>query len=175
MILIDRPYRIGDRVELPFINSWGDVVDIGMRSTKILSVENRMVVVPNSQIGKNQVVNYSYPDPAYFNTIKVLVAYDNDADLVAKIIEDAVRSVEGVQTDREVSTWLMEFTENHMLYWANWWVANYTDRFPVQNQVSRAIIKALKDAGIALPYQSLDIQMVETFHKPKPPQENPKE
>jgi len=175
MILIDRPYRIGDRVELPIIDSWGDVVDIGMRSTKILSVENRMVVVPNSQIGKNQVVNYSYPDPAYFNTIKVLVAYDNDADLVAKIIEDAVRSVEGVQTDREVSTWLMEFTENHMLYWANWWVANYTDRFPLQNQVSRAIIKALKDAGVALPYQSLDIQMAETFLKPKPPQENPKE
>jgi len=175
MILIDRPYRIGDRLDLPFINSWGDVVDIGMRSTKILSVENRMVVVPNSQIGKNQVVNYSYPDPAYFNTIKVLVAYDNDPDLVAKVIEDAVRSVEGVQTDREVSTWLMEFTENHMLFWSNWWVANFTDRFPVQNQVSRAIIKALKEAGVALPYQSLDIQMDETFLKSEPPQENPKE
>jgi len=57
-----------------------------MRSTKILSVKNRMVLVPNSQIGKNQLVNYSYPDPSYFNTLKVVVACDNDPDHVAKII-----------------------------------------------------------------------------------------
>jgi len=175
MILIDRPYRIGDRLDLPSLNSWGDVVDIGMRSTKILSVENRMVVIPNSLIGKNQVVNYNYPDPSYFNTINVLVAYDNDPDEVARIIEKAIRSVEGVQLDRDVSAWLMEFTENHMLYWANWWVATYKDRFPVQNQVSRAINRMLKEAGIVLPYQSLDIQMDTPSSKPKAPLENPNE
>ena len=57
-----------------------------MRSTKILSVENRMVVVPKSQIGKNQVINYSYPDPSYFNTLNIVVACDNDPDHAAKII-----------------------------------------------------------------------------------------
>jgi len=175
MILIDQPFRIGDRLDLPSIDSWGDVVDIGMRSTKILSVENRMVVLPNSLIGKNQVVNYSYPDPSLFNTLNVRVAYENDPDVVAKIIVDAIRSVEGVDTERDVSAWLYELRENHMLYWANWWVANYQDRFPVQDQVSRAIIRALKEAGIVLPYQSLDIQMDTSSSKPKASLENPNE
>ncbi len=43
----------------------GDVVDIGMRSTRIITLDNRMVIVPNSQIGKNQVVNYTAPDLSY--------------------------------------------------------------------------------------------------------------
>jgi small-conductance mechanosensitive channel len=175
MILIDQPFRIGDRLDLPSIDSWGDVVDIGMRSTKILSMENRMVVIPNSLIGKNQVVNYSYPDPSYFNTLNVVVAYDNDPDEVAKIIAEAIRAVEGVQVERDVTAWLYELNEYHMLFWANWWVAKYVDRYPLQDRVSRAIIRALKDAGVVLPYQkgSLNIQMESPLQKPEQPQEKP--
>lgn len=153
MILIDRPFRIGDRLELPSLDSWGDVVEIGMRSTKILSMENRMVVLPNSLIGKDQVVNYSYPDPSYFNLVKVMVAYDNDPDQVAEILEAAIRSVEGVQTEREVVAWLMELTEFQIVYWTAWWVATYEDRYAIQDRVIRAMMRALKEAGVVLPYQ----------------------
>ena len=161
MILIDQPFRIGDRLELPSLDSWGDVVDIGMRSTKILSMENRMVVLPNSLIGKNQVINYSYPDPSYFALVKVVVAYDNDPDQVSEILERAIRSVEGVQTDREVVAWLMELTEYQMIYWTAWWVATYQDRFAVQDRVVRAMMRALKEAGVVLPYQkgSMNVQI----------------
>jgi MscS family membrane protein len=153
MILIDQPFRIGDRLELPSLDSWGDVVDIGMRSTKILSMENRMVVLPNSVIGKNQVINYSYPDPSYFALVKVVVAYDNDPDQVSEILETAIRSVEGVQTDREVVAWLMELTEFQMIYWTAWWVATYQDRYPVQDRVIRAMMRALKEANVVMPLQ----------------------
>jgi small-conductance mechanosensitive channel len=124
-------------------------------------MENRMVVLPNSLIGKNQVINYSYPDPSYFALVKVVVAYDNDPDQVSKILETAIRSVEGVQTDREVVAWLMELTEYQMIYWTAWWVATYQDRFAVQDRVIRAMIKALKEAGVVLPYQkgSMNVQV----------------
>ena len=153
MILIDRPFRIGDRLELPSLNSWGDVVDIGMRSTKILSMENRMVVLPNSLIGKNQVVNYSYPDPSYFDLVKVMVAYDNDVEQVEQLLAEAILSVEGVQKEREINTLLMELNETHMLFWAGWWVESYKDRFPVHSKVSKAIIQKLKEAEVVLPYR----------------------
>jgi len=161
MILIDQPFRIGDRLELPSLDSWGDVVEIGMRSTKILSMENRMVVLHNSLIGKDQVINYSYPDPSYFNLVKVMVAYDNDPDQVSQILETAIRSVEGVQTERDVVAWLMELTEYQMIYWTAWWVATYQDRFAVQDRVIRAMMRALKNAGVILPYQKgrYDIDM----------------
>ncbi len=151
MILVDRPFRVGDRLELQSINSWGDVVEIGMRSTKILSVENRMVVVPNSQIGKNQIVNYSFADPAYLDIVNVLVGYDNDVDRVKQLLTEAILSVEGVQKDREIYTLLIEFNETHMVFWAGWWIKNYKDRYPVHDRVSRAIISKLNNAGVELP------------------------
>jgi small-conductance mechanosensitive channel len=99
------------------------------------------------------VVNYSYPDPSYFNLVKVMVAYDNDPDQVSQILETAIRSVEGVQTEREVVAWLMELNEFQMVYWTAWWVATYQDRYAVQDKVIRAMMRALKKAGVILPYQ----------------------
>jgi MscS family membrane protein len=153
MILIDRPYRIGDRIDLPSIDSWGDVVDIGTRSTRILTLDNRMVVVPNSQVSKDQIVNYSYPDPSYYDSTDVVVAYDNDPEQVGQLLVDTVRSVEGVQKERDSDALLMEFTENQMVFKVGWWIATYDDLYPVHDQVSRGVIRALKEASIILPYR----------------------
>jgi small-conductance mechanosensitive channel len=153
MILIDRPYRIGDRIDLPSIDSWGDVVDIGTRSTRILTLDNRMVVVPNSQVSKDQIVNYSYPDPSYYDSTDVVVAYDNDPEQVGQLLVDTVRSVEGVQKERDIDALLMEFTENQMVFKVGWWIATYDDLYPVHDQVSRGVIRALKEASIILPYR----------------------
>lgn len=151
MILVDHPFRIGDRLDLPSINSWGDVVEIGMRSTKIRSVENRMVILPNSQIGKNEIVNYSYRNPAYFDVVNVLVGYDNDVEQVKQLLAEAILSTEGVQKGSEIFTLLMEFTESHMVFWAGWWIKSYKDRYPVHDRVSSAIIQKLREAGVELP------------------------
>lgn len=159
MILVDQPFRIGDRLDLPSINSWGDVVEIGMRSTKILSVENRMVVLPNSMIGKSQVVNYSYPDPSYFDTVNVLVGYDNDIEKVEQLLAEAILSVEGVQKEREIYTLLIEFTETHMRFWTCWWIASYKDRYPMHGKVSKAIMQKFKAAGIVMPYRSGNVNV----------------
>jgi len=152
IILIDRPYRIGDRIDLPSIESWGNVVDIGMRSTKILTLTNRMMIVPNSQIGKDQIINYSYPDPSYYDSIDIVVAYDNDVDQVEQVLLEAVRSVEGVPKEREIDIRLDKFTENQMVFKVGWWLASYQDFYTVHGRVSRAAIQALKEAGIILPY-----------------------
>jgi len=166
LILIDRPYRIGDRIALPAIDSWGDVVDIGMRSTRIVTLNNRLVIVPNSQIGRDQIVNYSYPDPSYYDQTDVVVAYDNDAEQVGQLLVDTVRSVDGVQKDGEIDALLMEFTENHMVFRVGWWIASYEDFFPVHDRVSRAVIQALKEANVVLPYATSSVR-VEMRSKPE--------
>jgi len=160
IILIDQPYRIGDRIALPALDSWGDVVDIGMRSTRILTLDNRMVIVPNSQIGKDQIVNYTYADLSYYDQSDVVVAYDNDFGQVGQMLIDSVRSVQGVQKERDIDALLMEFTENYIVFKVGWWIASYEDLYPVRNRVNRALIQALKDAGVILPYRKDRVELV---------------
>ena len=101
-IMLDRPFRIGDRIEIQELDTWGDVVDIGLRSSRIRTRDNRMVIVPNSLIAKSMIVNYSYPDTQYRIQIEIGVAYGTDIELARKSIIDAVRGVEGVLPDKKV-------------------------------------------------------------------------
>ncbi len=64
-IMIDRPFRIGDRIEIQELDTWGDVVDIGLRSSRIRTRDNRMVIVPNSVMSQSLIVNYTYPSTQY--------------------------------------------------------------------------------------------------------------
>lgn len=152
IILLDRPYRIGDRIDLPGLNTWGNVVDIGVRSTRVLALNNRLVFLPNSTIGKENIVNYSLPDPSYFDSVKVAVAYDNDFDQIVQLLIETVKSVEGVQNEREIDALMMDLTEYSVIFLVGWWLKTYDDYFVVRDRTNRAIIKALNEAGVKLPY-----------------------
>ena len=64
IILADQPYRVGDRIEIQGEGTWGDVMEIGLRTTRIRTRDNRMVIVPNSMISKNQVSTTPSPTRA---------------------------------------------------------------------------------------------------------------
>jgi small-conductance mechanosensitive channel len=108
IILIDQPFRTGDRIEIQELNTWGDVVNIGLRSTRIRTLDNRLVIVPNSQISNNQVVNYTYPDPRYRIQSEIGVAYGTDLRVAREVIINALQGVEGVLPDKPV-----EVLNNH--------------------------------------------------------------
>lgn len=160
LILLDQPYRIGDRVGLEALDTWGDVTEIGSRYTKILTMDNRMVIMPNSQMGQNQIVNYSYPDPSYYVQVNLGIAYENDLDRVEKLVKEAIHSVDGVMKGRAVDTFLTGFEENQIVILLGWWIDSYTDVFAIRDQVSRAVVEELKRSGVVFPYQKYNSEVV---------------
>jgi small-conductance mechanosensitive channel len=151
MIMIDQPYRVGDRIEILDLNTWGDVVDIGLRSTRVRTRDNRMVIVPNSVIGKSLVVNYSYPDTEYRIQIHVGVAYGTDIDRARGIMIDAVRGVPGVLEDKRVEALFLEFGDSAMIFRVRWWLDSYYDARRMFDRVNSALLEALEREGIELP------------------------
>jgi small-conductance mechanosensitive channel len=162
LIMVDRPYRIGDRIELLDLNTWGDVVDIGLRSTRIKTRDNRMVVVPNSQIGKSLVVNYAYPNDQYRLQIHIGVAYGTDIEHARKVMVDAVKDVEGVLPDRPVEALFLEFGDSAMIFRVRWWLDSYVDTRRMFDRVNSALYKALEKENIELPFPQLEVNMKKT-------------
>jgi small-conductance mechanosensitive channel len=159
MVMLDRPFRIGDRIEILDLNTWGDVVDIGLRSTRIRTRDNRMVVVPNSQIGKSLVVNYAYPNDQYRLEIHIGIAYGSDLEKARKVMVDAVREVEGVLSDRPVEALFLEFGDSSMIFRVRWWLESYVDTRRMFDRVNTALYKALEKENIQLPFPQLDVHM----------------
>jgi len=171
MILLDRPYRVGDRIDIPEIGTWGDVVSIGMRSTQIRARNNRLVIIPNSKLGKDQIVNYSYPDPEYRDQSDIGVAYDNDVKQVMEILEAVVGQVDGVLTGHPIQVLLVEFRENDMVFRVRWWMETYRDFYHVKSRVNKAMIDALKGAEIILSYATVAELDIGSKNDNVPPEE----
>jgi small-conductance mechanosensitive channel len=159
ILLIDQPFRAGDRIEIQELNTWGDVVSIGLRSTRIRTLDNRLVIVPNSSISNNQVVNYTYPDPRYRIQTEIGVAYGTDLRVVREVITEALQGVEGVIPDMPVDILFMEFGDSAMILRVRWWIESYIDARRSTDRVNEAIYLALEQAGIEMPNPMMTIEL----------------
>lgn len=162
IILVDQPFRIGDRIEIQDVGTWGDVTEIGLRTTRIRTRDNRVVIVPNSIIGANQVLNYSYPDPRYRIETHVGIAYSSDLEAARRIIVDTVRQMEGVLPDEPVDALYIEMGDSARIIRVRWWIESYVDARRMLDRVHTAVEHALDEAGIEMPFptQSISLSLV---------------
>ncbi|NOZ05848.1 MAG: mechanosensitive ion channel family protein, partial [Chloroflexi bacterium] len=152
IIIVDRPFRIGDRIELRDLNTWGDVVDIGLRSTRILTRDNRMVIVPNTAIGKSLVVNHSYPDTQYRVQTAVGLAYGTDIEAARQVMIEAVRSQDWVMKEKPIEALFLEFGDSALVFRVRCWIKSYVDTRRVLDKLNTSLYHALNEAGIEIPF-----------------------
>ena len=159
LILLDQPFRIGDRIGIEDLDTWGDVVEIGLRTTRVRTRDNRLVIVPNSVIGKNQVVNYSYPDLRYRVETEIILNYGIDLDETRQVIIDAVGMVEGVLPETQVEALLLGMSETNLNFRVRWWIDSYVDTRQVFDRVHSALYNSFKETGIALSLPTYEINL----------------
>ena len=159
IILIDQPFRTGDRIEIQELNTWGDVVSIGLRSTRIRTLDNRLVIVPNAGISNNQVVNYTYPDPRYRIQTDIGVAYGTDLRLVRQVITESLKGVEGIIPGMPVDVLFMEWGDSEMVLRVRWWIESYVDARRSTDRVNEHIYQALEEAGVEMPFPTMSIEL----------------
>lgn len=157
VIVMDRPFRIGDRIEVQDLDTWGDVVDIGLRSTRIRTRDNRMVIIPNSVIGKSLIVNHSYPDTQYRIEIHIGIAYGTDLEHARETLIKAVQGVDGVLQDRLVEALFLEFGDSALIFRVRWWLDSYEDTRRMFDRVNTAMYEALQREEIDVPFPQREV------------------
>jgi len=160
MIMLDQPFRVGDRIEIAELGTWGDVVDIGLRSTRIRTRDNRMVIVPNNTISTDQIVNYSFPDPRFRIQIEIGIGYGQDIEKVRNIIINTVSQVEGVLPEKPVDALYVNMSPSAMTFRVRWWIHSYVDTRRMFDRVNTALQKSLDEAGIDMPFNTMDINIL---------------
>lgn len=152
ILMVDRPFRIGDRVELAGLDLVGDVADIGLRSTRIHTRDNRLIVVPNARIANDLLVNLSFPDPTLRLEFDVGVHYDSSIEKVREVMLAAMAGCEGVRGDPEPEALFLAFGDSALHMRGRYWISSYADWRRMQDRVHTAILSAFREAGIEIPY-----------------------
>ena len=160
-ILVDQPFRIGDRIQVQGVDGWAQVLNIGLRSSVLLTRHNVEIIMPNSTIGRNQVINYSYPDFRYRMQSHVVVPFGIDVEHTRQVMIDAVRQAAFVLPDEPVDALYVEIGDSGMVFRVRWWIDCYQDWESAYDCVHTALHRALEEAGIESPYpsQSLNVEV----------------
>jgi MscS family membrane protein len=156
-IAVNRPFRINDRIYNKDVGGWVDVVEIGLRSTQVLTRDNRMVIIPNSDLSDDTVINYNFPDRSYRLQVDIDVAYDTDIKTTRQVLHDAVRQIDGVMADKPVQVLFVEFGESAMVFRVRWWIDDFADMRKINDRVYQAIQESLNTHNIVSPGAILDV------------------
>ena len=131
-----------------------------MRTTKIITRDNRMVIIPNSAVVDNNVVNYSLPDPTFRLQTDIGIGAGEDVGQIVRILKDAVEQVDGVLADKAVDILFTGFGDSSNTFRVRWWVASYADKRRVTHQVCTAIQEAAVKEGINMPNPTYTLDSV---------------
>lgn len=150
-LMVDRPFRIGDRIQLAG-GQWGDVTDIGLRSTKIKTADNTLLIIPNSDLCNSAVINMAFPDIKSKGRVNVSVSYGSDVESVKNLLVTIAGEMPEVLKDPAPEAFLVSFGDSALNMSLFFWVEDYTQVFPASDRISTMIITRFKENGIAIPY-----------------------
>ena len=121
ILLFERPIRVGDRITIG--EDEGDVESINLRTTVVSTNDRIAIIIPNSKLVAQRVINWSYADPRARISIPIGVADDSDVDNVTKTLVEAAQGVEYVLKDPPPRVQFMKFGDYsldfRLLVWTN--------------------------------------------------------
>lgn len=155
LILVNKPFRIGDFVECSGVS--GVVDDIGFFSTTLKTVDNKTVVCPNSSITGGTIINYSSM-PTRRLDLTFSVAYNSDVNLVKSVLENIINKNDMILKDPAPFVSLLKYGESSLDFVVRVWV-NSADYWTVNFYMLDNVKAEFDKNNIRIPYQTIDVNI----------------
>ena len=157
-VLLDQPYKVGDYIVLDS-GERGEVVDIGLRSTRILTRDDVQISIPNAIITNTKVINESAPEPRFRVRIKVGVAYGSDVDQVEEILLNVARNNPHLSDQPEPKVRFRDFGDSSLDFELLCWAHQPQDKGIIIHELNREIYKSFAQTGIVIPFPQRDVHV----------------
>ena len=169
-IISFKPFKVGDLIKVTD-TMVGTVTDITLRHTVIRNFENKMIVIPNSIINKEKLINYDLGELKCCERIEIGISYDSDIDLAKKIMREECEAHPLILDNRTVfekqehkpivKTAVVALNDFSITVRAWAWGKNFNDCFELKTSVLESIKKRFDKEYIEIPYPYRTIVMKE--------------
>lgn len=174
LILVNRPYEINDMIEIVDEEKRGYVEDITLRYTKILTLENTFLVIPNSTIYNRDVINYSANDERTRVSIELTVTYEGDLEQAQRLLERATERIDGVikggppiplggtKYPAQPKAFITKFGDHGVHIDLLFWVEKPYLPIEMRSKVHKSVWEELDDADVEMAYPHTHVIFDET-------------
>jgi small-conductance mechanosensitive channel len=157
-LMLDQPFRIGDRIQLAG-GQVGDVVDIGLRSTKIRTLDNQLLIIPNSDLCNTMLINQAFPDARVKGRINVGVTYGSDVEQVKALLVATALEVDTVLRDPAPEAFFVSFGDFALTMCLFFWIEEYSQMIAVTDKINTLIIRRFRENTIEIPFPTRTVIM----------------
>jgi len=161
LMIVDRPLKVGDRIEVwtapKNSSTWGDIIHIGLRATKIRTTDNIVIIVPNNEIMNRDIINYTAITDEIRVRIPIGIAYDADLKKAKEIINKVCLGLDWVMRDPAPKVVVRSFGDSSVDLQARVWIRDPRKRMDTISYISDGVKEGFDEAGIEIPYPKRDI------------------
>lgn len=160
MLLVERPIRIGDLVEIDGVR--GRVTSIGIRFSTIHSSDGIDTLIPNSELVEKKLTNWTFSNPDVRREVRVGVAYGADPVQVKNLMQAAALEHPDVMRHPEPMVVLDDLGDNALVFTLRYWihVEAGTDGRRVDSDLRCEILEKLDSVGVSVPYPQRDVHLM---------------
>ena len=164
IILFERPVKVGDRIEIDDLT--GNIINISGRATTIVTNDNIVVIVPNSDLTSKRVINWSHNNREVRLNFPVGVSYKEDPEMIQKLLIEIAMGNPGVLKDPRPEVLFENFGESSLDFILRVWTSDFSDTPKIlQSQLYYAIFKKFKEQHIEIPFPQRDLHLKSGFEK----------
>ncbi len=157
ILLFERPIRVGDRITIG--EDEGDVQSIKLRTTIIYTNDRIAIIVPNSRLVSQRVINWSYGDPRARIAIPISVATSSDVNLVTETLLLAAQDVENVLTDPPPKVQFLKFGDYTLDFRLLVWTRNPNRHPQLKSDINYRIERLFRERGIEIPIPTQEFRL----------------
>lgn len=157
LILLLKPFRVGDYIVESSTGKEGTVTEIQIFYTKLLTVDNRTVILPNGSLANNSIVNITAQEKRRMD-ILVSISYSADLKRAKEVLLNVLREDEGVLKDMETVVYVDELAASSVNLGVRCWFKQ-ADFWTGKWRVTENCKLALDEAGIEIPFNQLDVHL----------------
>lgn len=159
ILLFERPVRVGDHITIA--DDEGDVQSINLRTTVVVTNDRVSIIVPNSRLVSQRLINWSYGDPRVRISIPVGVAYTSDIDLVTRTLLKAAEDVDNVLKDPPPRVQFLKFGDWSLDFRLLVWTNRPRLHPQIKSDINYRLEKLLREASIEIPFPQTELRLRE--------------
>jgi small-conductance mechanosensitive channel len=157
ILLFERPVRVGDRITIG--EDEGDVQSINLRTTVVTTNDRISIIVPNSRLVSQRLINWSYGDPRARIAILVGVAYDSNVDQVTNTLLTAAQGVDNVLGDPPPKVQFLKFGDWSMDFRLLVWTNRPRLHAQIRSDINYRIERLFREAHIEIPFPQTELRL----------------
>ena len=161
LLILDRPFEVGDRIEVwsaPANSAtWGDVLHIGLRATKIRTTDNIVIIIPNNEIMMRDIINYTTHTQEIRVRIPIGIAYDSDVKKAKEIITEIALELDWVMREPPPKIVVKSFGDSSVNLEARVWISRPRKRMDTISHITDRVKEDFQKGGIEIPYPKRDV------------------